>query len=62
VLAHARDVDGNAVIDVGGGQEVTIEAASLHSDDFLLASSTTSVAPAITAGAVVLSGFLDVRL
>jgi len=40
VLAHARDVDGNAVIDVGGGQEVTIEAvsvATLHSDDFLLA-------------------------
>ena len=40
VLAHTRDVDGNAVIDVGGGQEVTIEAvsvATLHSDDFLLA-------------------------
>jgi hypothetical protein len=40
VLAHAREVDGNAVIDLGGGQEMTLEdvsVASLHSDDFLLA-------------------------
>jgi Ca2+-binding RTX toxin-like protein len=40
VQARARDIDGNAVIDVGGGQEVTIEdvsVASLHGDDFLLA-------------------------
>jgi Ca2+-binding RTX toxin-like protein len=40
VLAHAGEVDGNAVIDLGGGQELTIDdvsVASLHSDDFLLA-------------------------
>jgi Ca2+-binding RTX toxin-like protein len=40
VLAHARDVDGSAVIDLGGGQEMTIgdvSVASLHADDFLLA-------------------------
>jgi Ca2+-binding RTX toxin-like protein len=40
VLAHAREVEGNAVIDLGGGQEMTIDdvsVASLHSDDFLLA-------------------------
>ena len=40
VMAHAQEVDGNAVIDLGGGQELTIDdvsVASLHSDDFLLA-------------------------
>jgi Ca2+-binding RTX toxin-like protein len=40
VLAHAQDVDGNAVIDLGGDQEMTIadvSVASLHADDFLLA-------------------------
>ena len=40
VLAHAQDVDGNVVIDLGDGQEMTIEdvsVASLHADDFLLA-------------------------
>jgi Ca2+-binding RTX toxin-like protein len=40
VLAHAQDVHGNAVIDLGGDQEMTIadvSVASLHADDFLLA-------------------------
>src|SRR5580765_1036161 len=40
VMAHASDVDGNAVLDLGG-EHVTIEnvaVASLHSDDFLLGS------------------------
>jgi Ca2+-binding RTX toxin-like protein len=39
VMAHASDVDGNAVLDLGGGEHVTLESvsvASLHSDDFLL--------------------------
>jgi Ca2+-binding RTX toxin-like protein len=39
VLAHASDVDGNAVLDLGGSEHVTIDnvsVASLHSDDFLL--------------------------
>jgi len=39
-LAHASDVDGNAVLDLGG-EHVTLEnvsVASLHSDDFLLGS------------------------
>jgi Ca2+-binding RTX toxin-like protein len=39
VLAHASDVDGNAVLDLGSGEHVTIESVSvgsLHSDDFLL--------------------------
>jgi len=38
VIAHASDVDGNAVLDLGG-EHVTLEnvsVASLHSDDFLL--------------------------
>jgi Ca2+-binding RTX toxin-like protein len=38
VMAHASDVDGNAVLDLGG-EHVTLEnvsVASLHSDDFLL--------------------------
>jgi Ca2+-binding RTX toxin-like protein len=38
VIAHASDVDGNAVLDLGG-EHVTIDnvsVASLHSDDFLL--------------------------
>jgi Ca2+-binding RTX toxin-like protein len=40
VIAHASDVDGNAVLDLGG-EHVTLEnvsVASLHSDDFLLGS------------------------
>jgi hypothetical protein len=40
VVAHASDVDGNAVLDLGG-EHVTLEnvsVASLHSDDFLLGS------------------------
>jgi len=38
LMAHASDVDGNAVLDLGG-EHVTLEnvsVASLHSDDFLL--------------------------
>jgi hypothetical protein len=40
VIAHSSDVDGNAVLDLGG-DHVTLEnvsVASLHSDDFLLGS------------------------
>jgi Ca2+-binding RTX toxin-like protein len=40
VLAHARNVDGDAMIDFGNGEELTlagVEVSSLHSDDFLLA-------------------------
>jgi Ca2+-binding RTX toxin-like protein len=40
VLAHAQDVDGNTVVDLGEGRELTIEdvsVAQLHTDDFLLA-------------------------
>ncbi|HJY78143.1 MAG TPA: hypothetical protein VKE95_16010, partial [Burkholderiales bacterium] len=39
VLAHASDVDGNAVIDLGDGAHVTldnVDVASLHSDNFLM--------------------------
>ncbi|MFL6572954.1 MAG: calcium-binding protein, partial [Burkholderiales bacterium] len=39
IMAHASDVDGNAVLDLGGDAHVTIDnvsVASLHSDDFLL--------------------------
>ncbi|HEY1290900.1 MAG TPA: calcium-binding protein, partial [Burkholderiales bacterium] len=39
VLAHASDVDGNAVIDLGGGAHMTldnVDVASLHSDNFLM--------------------------
>jgi Ca2+-binding RTX toxin-like protein len=41
VMAHASDVDDNAVLDLGDGAHVTIDnvsVASLHSDDFLLGS------------------------
>ena len=40
VLAHARDVDGSAVIDFGDGAEMKVadvSVASLHASDFLLA-------------------------
>ena len=40
VLAHARDVDGSAVIDFGEGTEMKVadvNVASLHASDFLLA-------------------------
>jgi Ca2+-binding RTX toxin-like protein len=39
LLAHASDVDGNAVLDLGGDAHVTIDnvsVASLHSDNFLM--------------------------
>jgi Ca2+-binding RTX toxin-like protein len=39
VLAHAQDVDGNVVLDLGDGSEVTmtdVSVAALHADDFLL--------------------------
>ena len=39
LMAHASDVDGNAVIDLGDDTHVTIDnvsVASLHSDDFLM--------------------------
>jgi Ca2+-binding RTX toxin-like protein len=39
VLAHAHDVGGNAVLDFGAGEHMTLEhvaVASLHADDFLL--------------------------
>jgi len=39
VLAHASDVDGNAVLDLGGDTQVTldnVDVASLHSDNFLM--------------------------
>ena len=39
VLAHASDVDGSAVLDLGGDTHVTIDnvsVASLHSDNFLM--------------------------
>jgi Ca2+-binding RTX toxin-like protein len=38
--AHAANVDGNAILDLGNGSQVTllgVAAESLHSDDFLLA-------------------------
>jgi hypothetical protein len=40
VLAHAKDVEGSVVIDLGNGDEITLAnmaVASLHADDFLLA-------------------------
>jgi hypothetical protein len=40
VLAHAQDVDGSTVLDLGEERELTIEdvgVAQLHADDFLLA-------------------------
>src|SRR5262249_18877529 len=40
VQAHATDVNGNTVIDVGDGADVTLQnvtSASLHASDFLLA-------------------------
>lgn len=40
VLAHAKDVEGSVVIDLGNGDEMTlanVTVASLHADDFLLA-------------------------
>ncbi len=39
VLAHAQDVDGNVVLDLGDGSAMTmtdVSVAALHSDDFLL--------------------------
>jgi Ca2+-binding RTX toxin-like protein len=40
VLAHATEVDGSAVLDLGNGEEMMllgVSVASLHADDFLLA-------------------------
>ena len=40
VLAHATEVDGSAVLDLGNGDEMVlsgVSVASLHADDFLLA-------------------------
>ena len=40
VLAHATEVDGSAVLDLGDGDEMVlsgVSVASLHADDFLLA-------------------------
>jgi len=40
ILAHASDVDGSAVIDLGDGGDVTlanVSVASLHANDFLFA-------------------------
>ncbi len=39
VMAHAQDVDGNVVLDLGNGAEMTlmgVSVAALHTDDFLL--------------------------
>ncbi|MCI0347498.1 MAG: calcium-binding protein, partial [Chloroflexi bacterium] len=39
VMAHAQDVDGNVVLDLGSGAEMTlmgVSVAALHADDFLL--------------------------
>ena len=39
VLAHAQDVDGNVVLDLGEGGEMTmtdVSVAALHADDFLM--------------------------
>lgn len=39
LMAHTSDIDGNAVIDLGGGQHVTFDglsSAALNQDDFLL--------------------------
>jgi hypothetical protein len=40
VLARARDVDGDVIVDFGNGEDVIladVTVASLHADDFLFA-------------------------
>jgi hypothetical protein len=58
VLARARDVDGDVIVDFGNGEDVIladVTVASLHADDFLFAwhprsSSSRTATPGRTAG------------